>query len=244
MPRSSRAAQHLPISVAAIADQGSQRPTLPVCALMGAPLARRAATVAILVSSVAVARAFSQWTLLTERSLGRANAPVTIYEMSDFQCPYCRAFALTTLPALEREYMATGKVRFVFVNFPLTQAHPYALIAAEVAMCVATQGLFWRFHDLTFRHQIDWEDQVDPIPYLKALADSAGARAAPLARCVDERTSESVVQADIASATRIGVSTTPTFFIEGGLIEGAAPLDVFQQVLDSIYGAKVRVTSH
>jgi len=211
---------------------------------MGAPLARRAATVAILVSSVAVARAFSQWTLLTERSLGRANAPVTIYEMSDFQCPYCRAFALTTLPALEREYMATGKVRFVFVNFPLTQAHPYALIAAEVAMCVATQGLFWRFHDLTFRHQIDWEDQVDPIPYLKALADSAGARAAPLARCVDERTSESVVQADIASATRIGVSTTPTFFIEGGLIEGAAPLDVFQQVLDSIYGAKVRVTSH
>lgn len=193
---------------------------------------------------VIVPPAASQTAFLAQRSRGRANAPVTIYEMSDFQCPYCREFALETLPQLEREYVATGKVRFVFVNFPLTQGHPYALLAAEVGMCAAIQGAFWRFHDLAFLRQHEWAGQVDPGPYLQALADSAGARPVELARCVGTRATEGAVQADLNAALRVGTHTTPTFFIEGGVIEGAAPLEVFRQVLDSVYQAKVAPPRH
>jgi protein-disulfide isomerase len=200
---------------------------------------------ALLLMSVALAPpAASQWAMLAQRSQGRANAPVTIFEMSDFQCPYCRQFAIETLPELLREYVASGKVRFVFVNFPLTEIHPWALFAADVAMCAAAQGAFWRFHDLAFQRQPEWSRQPDPGSYLRALADSAGARPDPLARCLADKTSESLVEADQGAATRLGAQTTPTFFIEGGLIEGAAPIDVFRQVLDSVYQAKTAAPAH
>ncbi|HZB27283.1 MAG TPA: thioredoxin domain-containing protein, partial [Gemmatimonadales bacterium] len=87
------------------------------------------------------------------RSKGSAKAPVTVYEMSDFQCPYCRQFALETFPQLEREYIRTGKVRWIFINFPLTSIHQHASAAAEVALCAARQQGFWRVHDLLFEHQ-------------------------------------------------------------------------------------------
>src|SRR5437763_1186834 len=74
---------------------------------------------------------------LAARAKGRSDAPVTVYEMSDFQCPYCRAFALTTMPLLEKEYVQTGKVRFVYINLPLTTRHANAAAAAELAMCAA-----------------------------------------------------------------------------------------------------------
>src|SRR5690348_10355143 len=93
---------------------------------------------------------------IAARTKGRSDAPITIYEMSDFQCPYCRQFALETLPLLERDYIATGKVRMVFINFPLTNVHKNAIVAAEVAMCAAQQQRFWPMHDLLFRHQPEW----------------------------------------------------------------------------------------
>src|SRR5204863_3912242 len=85
---------------------------------------------------------------LAARSKGRPDAPITLYEMSDFQCPYCRAFALGTMPALEQEYISTGKVRLVYINLPLTSLHPNARAAAQVALCAARQDRFWAVHDL------------------------------------------------------------------------------------------------
>jgi protein-disulfide isomerase len=79
---------------------------------------------------------------LAGRTRGSARAPVTVYEMSDFQCPYCREFALTTFPAIDSAYVATGRVRWAFVNFPLTSIHHNAAAAAEVALCAAQQGGF------------------------------------------------------------------------------------------------------
>src|SRR2546425_944497 len=110
---------------------------------------------------------------LAARSKGRPGAPVTVYEMSDFQCPYCRSFALTTLPILEREYVQTGKVRLVYINLPLPYLHANALAAALVATCAARQGKFWPMHDALFQHQEAWAALKDPVPYLLALADSA-----------------------------------------------------------------------
>ena len=74
------------------------------------------------------------------RAKGSATAPVTVYEMSDFQCPYCRQFALETFRAIEKEYIVPGKVRWVFVNFPLTSIHGNAVGAARTALCASRQG--------------------------------------------------------------------------------------------------------
>ncbi len=177
---------------------------------------------------------------LASRSKGRPDAPITIYEMSDFQCPYCRQFALETMPALEREYLATGKVRLIYINFPLTSVHAHAFAAARVALCAARQGAakFWALHDLLFQRQPQWSKQPDPSGYLLALAESGGANRAALAVCVASKASDAAVQADVAAAARAGAHSTPTFYIEGGLIEGAAPAAVFREVLDSIYRAR------
>src|SRR5437879_12524604 len=110
---------------------------------------------------------------LAARAQGRSDAPVTVYEMSDFQCPFCRSFALTTLPILEREYVQTGKVRLVYINLPLPYLHANAFAAALVATCAARQGKFWPMHDARCQHQEAWAALKDPVPSLLALADSA-----------------------------------------------------------------------
>ena len=142
------------------------------------------------------------------------------------------------MPALEREYIRSGKVRFTFINLPLTSMHRNAMAAAEVAMCAARQGKFWPVHDRLFQRQPKWGEQQDPTAYLLALADSAGVGHALLAACVARHATRPAIEADTAAAHRAGAHTTPTFYIEGGLIEGAAPLEVFREVLDSVYRSK------
>ena len=175
--------------------------------------------------------------LTAARTRGSASAPVTIYEMSDFQCPWCARFVRETLPALEREYVATGKARLVFVNFPLPM-HPNAVPAAELAMCAARQQKFWPVHDLLFRHQVRWAGLTNPEPFFAALADSAGLDRGRLTSCVDTGAVRAVVQSDAEGSYRSGARSTPSFYIEGALISGAQPIGVFRQVLDSIIRVK------
>ena len=175
---------------------------------------------------------------LAARSKGRPDAPITLYEMSDFQCPYCRAFALGTMPQLEQQYITTGKVRLVYINLPLTSLHPNAQAAAQVALCAARQDRFWAMHDLLFRHQDEWAKLAKPAGVLLALGDSAHLDRTALGRCVSTNATAAEVDADAARARRAGAVSTPTFYIEGGLLEGAAPVTVFRAVLDSIYRAK------
>lgn len=177
---------------------------------------------------------------LAARARGLATAPVTVFEMSDFQCPYCREFALTTMPVLEKEYVATGKIRLIYITFPLSRIHAHAKVAAEVALCAAQQDKFWPVHDRLFLRQETWADQKDPLLYLLALADSAGADRAKLSRCVASDASRAAVAADSEAAVRTGAHSTPSFYIEGGLVEGVAPTQVFREVLDSIYRAKTK----
>lgn len=171
------------------------------------------------------------------RAKGSATAPVTVYEISDFQCPYCAQFWRETLPALEREYIAPGKVRLVFVNFPLPM-HPNAEPAAELAMCAARQNKFWAVHDLLYRHQARWEGLQEPGVFFLSLGDSAGANRDSLVACVRSGASRSLVRSDAEGAYRSGARSTPTFYIEGGLLVGAQPIEVFRSVLDSIIRSK------
>jgi protein-disulfide isomerase len=179
-----------------------------------------------------------QGDLLGPRSKGRADAPVTVYEMADFQCPACRTFALETMPVLEREYVRTGKVRFVFVHLPLTQIHPNAVAAAVLATCAARQGKFWEMHDALFVRQPVWAPLEEPGPYLLALADSAGMDRRSLVPCVSTQATRAEVEGDAQRAARSGARSTPTFYIEGGLLVGAVPADAFRPILDSIYRVK------
>src|SRR2546425_455688 len=138
---------------------------------------------------------------LAARSKGRPDAPVTVYEMSDFQCPYCRTFALTTLPILEREYVQTGKVRLVYINLPLPYLHANAFAAALVATCAARQGKFWPMHDALFQHQPPWAALTDPVPALLAPADAAAGRdRARSARGVVEQAAAAEARSDAARA--------------------------------------------
>jgi protein-disulfide isomerase len=171
---------------------------------------------------------------LAGRMRGSATAPVTVYEMSDFQCPYCREFAVTTFPAIDSAYVVTGRVRWAFVNFPLTSIHPNAVAAAEVALCAAQQGGFWRVHDLLYQHQEVWAPLKQPAAFFLTLADSAKLSKPALLACLQSPSTEEAIRADAQGAQRSGANSTPTFYIEGGLLVGAQPLAVFRQVLDSI----------
>jgi protein-disulfide isomerase len=175
---------------------------------------------------------------LESRSKGSAKAPVTVYEMSDFQCPYCKKFAQETFPDLERRYIRTGKVRWVFVNFPLTSVHRHAAPAAELALCAANQKEFWRVHDLLFQYQESWAPLKEAGPFFVSLGDSAGLSRKTLLTCLQSSEIRKAVQAEAEGAERSGATSTPSFYIEGGLLAGAAPAEVFRRVLDSVYAVK------
>jgi protein-disulfide isomerase len=180
--------------------------------------------------------------LLAQRSKGSPRAPVTVYEMSDFQCPWCRRHAVEIFPTLERDYVATGKVRWVFINFPLTQIHANAAAAAEVAMCAAKQDRFWPVHDLLYQYQDKWATLKEPGAFFLSLADSAGILKDSLATCLKAGAERPLVQADADGAAHAGATSTPTFYVEGGLLVGAQPVAVWRGILDSIYAVRAKPT--
>ncbi len=197
----------------------------------------RAGRVALAVLAIAAspsAAGSRQDVLLAARSKGSASAPVTVYEMSDFQCPWCARFARETMPLLEREYVLTGRVRLVFVNFPLTSLHPNAVPAAELAMCAARQNRFWPVHDLLFRDQERWQGLQEPGVFFLSLADSAGADRDQMVECLRTGAMREVVRQDAMGAYRSGARSTPSFYIEGGILSGAHPIETFRRILDSI----------
>ena len=170
------------------------------------------------------------------RVLGSATAPVWLLIASDFQCPWCKTWHDSTFPALKRDYVDAGKVRVAYLNFPLSM-HANALPSAMAAMCAAAQGKFWEAHARIFETQSVWQKLPRPEPYLDSVAIAAGADAAKLKRCTQDRAMLALIQADQARAQKAGVESTPTFFVGGTKIEGAQPLKVFRRVIDSVLAA-------
>jgi protein-disulfide isomerase len=179
--------------------------------------------------------------MINQRSKGSPTAPITVFEMSDFQCPFCRQHAMGTFPELERRYVQTGKVRWTFVNFPIPQLHANATAAAEFAMCAAKLDQFWPVHDLIFKYQNNWKSLSDPGPFLLTLADSARIRRKDILPCLTQGQTRELVRTEAEEVARVGIQSTPTFVIEGKLLRGAAPLEVFVGILDSIYAAKMPI---
>jgi protein-disulfide isomerase len=177
---------------------------------------------------------------LATRTKGSAAAPITVYEMSDFQCPFCKRHSEQTFPALEKEYVATGKVRWIFINYPLTSLHPNAVAAAEFAMCAAREGKFWPAHDLLYRRQEVWAPLKNPAAFLISLTDSLKLPKTKVSACLEKAETRDEVRKDSEGAVKAGAQSTPTFYIEGGLLIGVWPPDIWRPILDSVYRAKTK----
>ena len=177
---------------------------------------------------------------LAARTKGKATAPVTVYEMSDFQCPFCKRHTEQTLPTLEKEYINTGKVRWIFINFPLTSIHPNAAPAAEFAMCAAREGKFWPAHDLLYRRQEVWAPLKNPAAFLISLTDSLKLPKAKITTCLENAETREEVRKDAEGSAQSGATSTPAFYIEGSLLLGSWPPDVWRPILDSVYRVKTK----
>lgn len=191
-------------------------------------------------AALSTAPAEAQRDPLAIRAKGSPTAPVTVYEMSDFQCPFCKQHTDDIFPTLEREFIRTGKVRWIFINYPLTSIHPNAIPAAEFAMCAAREDRFWPAHDLLFRHQKLWAPLRNPGPFLATLIDSLALSRPRMEQCLQTGATRAEIRADAEGAVRSGARSTPSFYIEGGLMTGVRPVALFRHILDSVYAVKSR----
>lgn len=156
---------------------------------------------------------------------GKSDAPVTIIEWSDFECPYCSR-AAETVSEIKKKY--GHKVKIAFKHFPLPM-HKDAKPAAEASMCVNDQGSdkFWKFHDAAFKNQ----DKLDK-DNLEKFAIQAGADKKQYQECLASSKFKSFVEQDMNAGEKLGVRSTPTFFVNGQLLSGALPVDSFSEVID------------
>jgi len=176
-------------------------------------------------------------------ALGNADAPITIMEFSDYQCPFCKRHFTNTLSALKTNYIDTGKVRYVFRDFPLDSIHPYARKAAEAAHCAGDQGKFWDMHDVMFNYQgALMQDNLKGFVHdMKLDVEAFNA-------CLDGGKYAKTVEADVAAGSAAGVTGTPGFFIGktkpdgtmvATLMKGAQPAAAFSQVIDRLLEDKM-----
>jgi protein-disulfide isomerase len=157
-------------------------------------------------------------------TLGPADAPITIVEFSDYQCPFCRRWHEEVYEPLLAAY--PGKLKIVYRNLPLTSIHPDAQAAAEAAMCAGDQDAYWPYHNKLFSSES--LDQQTFIQYAQELSLNVDA----FKTCITEQKFKNEIQKDSDFAINLGVRSTPTFFINGLAVVGAQPLDVFKQVID------------
>ncbi len=168
---------------------------------------------------------------------GDAGAPIVLIEFADFQCPYCRRYFQDTLPMLDRTFVATGKLRYVFHSFPLQRLHRFAFGAAAAAECAARQGRFWEMHHRLFQQP----GQVTPES-LEAQAQAVGISVKSFLEC--KASIGPAIDALVAEARQLDVGSTPTFLIGyrrdnqkvavQRRVRGAQPYDVFKTAIDDL----------
>lgn len=169
---------------------------------------------------------YTRYEIPTEgfHSLGPADAPITVVEFSDFQCPFCRRWHEETYKPLLDAY--PGKIKMVYRHLPLVSIHPEAFSAAEASMCAGDQNVFWQYHDKLFG-----SDSLGNAVY-EQYARELSLDIPTFVDCITEHKFQEAIQADSDFAVNLGVRSTPTFFVNGLAIVGAQPLDVFKQLID------------
>lgn len=167
-------------------------------------------------------------------SIGQVDAPVVIVEFTDFQCPFCSRHFIETYPQIKADYVDTGKVRYVFMDFPLSSIHPQAQAAAEAARCAGDQNAYLQMHDMLFSRQGEWGGREDAGGIFTSFAEELNLDTTVFTECVSSRQHEADVSADLEQGARLGVDGTPAFFINGIFVSGAQPYEVFQQTIENL----------
>lgn len=169
--------------------------------------------------------------------MGNADAPLVLVEFSDYECPFCGRFFRNTMSDIKKNFVDTGKIRYVFKDFPLA-FHKKAPKAAEAAHCAGEEGKFWQMHDLIFENQ----KQLD-IPSLISRADKLGLNADNFKRCLDDGRYAEGIKKDIEAGKSSSVTGTPSFLlgpvndkgeVEGSILRGAQPYESFKAAIDAM----------
>jgi protein-disulfide isomerase len=169
--------------------------------------------------------------------LGSETALVEVTEFSDFECPYCARFAVIQMPDVRQRLIEAGRVRWRFVHYPLAM-HARAPEAHLAAACAARQNRFWDLKQVLFQNQDEWVASRRPAQVIAQYAERAGLDMASYRRCVDEREAWGEVLADKALGDSLGVSGTPTFYINGRYWTSSNySADAIRRTVDSIYAA-------
>lgn len=183
--------------------------------------------------------------LLAQADRGRAkgadSAQVTIIEVSDFQCPYCRDFATNTYARVDSAYVRTGKARLIYINLPLS-THQQAFSAAEAAMCAGAQGKFWPMHDRLFATQRQWSGQADAGARFERLAQALQLDMAAYRDCTANDRVASIIVNDAMQAAQAGINGTPAFILNSPAgqraLSGAVPFEQFAQEMDALLAGR------
>lgn len=172
--------------------------------------------------------------------MGDSDAPLTIIEFSDFQCPFCSRFYQNTLPLIEKNYIDTGKAKLVYMDLPLDNLHKNARLSHVAAECADDQGEFWPYHDMLFDTQAEWQNMSSEVhlTFLRQQAFDMGLEIEKYDLCLDSPEIKNEIEQDVLEASRNGATGTPTFFIgteKDGYVKlvGAQPYSTFQATLDS-----------
>ncbi len=160
---------------------------------------------------------------------GNENAKVTMVEFSDFECPFCGRFYSETLSQLITEYVDTGKMKIYYRHYPLS-FHPKAVPLAHASECANDQGKFWEMHDKIFENAATVATATDDT--IKGWGAELGVDAATFNSCYDAKTHQAKIDEDFTAGGAVGVSGTPTFYINGKQLVGAQPFAAFKAIID------------
>lgn len=163
-------------------------------------------------------------------TLGSKGAKVVIEDFSDYECVYCHAYVSEAFPSIINNYVKTGKVYYVFNNFPLS-FHPHAKKAAEAALCAGDQNKYWEMHHALFANQHVW-NQGNEVEVFAGLAKDLSMDEHQFRSCLQTEKYKTQVGKDIELGTQRGVSGTPSFFINGQQVVGAQSYEYFKDVIE------------
>jgi protein-disulfide isomerase len=168
------------------------------------------------------------------RVKGVESARVTIVEISDFQCPFCREWAEETYPRIDSAYIRTGKARLIFIAFPLPN-HTQAYAATEAAFCAGAQGKFWEMHDALFAAQRSWNGQADAVARFDETAERLRLDMEKYRDCTQNDRPAPLIVNDIMQAATAGIQGTPTFILNGQtVLDGAVSFAEMSRAIDAI----------
>lgn len=166
--------------------------------------------------------------------LGSPEAPVEIIEYADYQCPACENFEMVEFPYVKQRLIETGRVRYVYRDFPLDQPHRWARLAAHAAACANDQGKFWEVHAGIYRTQREWSPSARAGGIFRSLAEQAGVEMGAYDECMNSLRYAGRIQGMLDSGVRLGVGSTPTFIIGGRMYPGVMAYDKIRALVDSL----------